>query len=317
MSNLVKNKKNEENNKHLSEYEVRRLENLASNQKMLQALGLDKPPSFAFPVPTKSSALVKSKRKAPFKPSVIAARRSQRQCVVRKTAELDSASRRRSERVASRDRNPQVFGHIPGIEIGTTWKMRMHCSQDGVHAPTVAGISGNQQEGAYSIALSGGYEDDIDWGEAFTYTGCGGRDLKGSRANPKNLRTAKQSKDQTMEGLNLALKVSCDTGRPVRVIRGYKLNSPYAPVSGYRYDGLYRVEKCWEDRGLSGFQVVKFAFVRLPKQPPIEIRVNYDAEDEETEDEHNSVRDDDETEETDNKIKKSEKSSNINHNNLS
>ncbi|CAG8596414.1 4660_t:CDS:2 [Ambispora leptoticha] len=302
---------------HLSEYEIRRLENIASNQKMLIDLGLDKPPPVVFAV--SSTVNNKSQKR---KPSAVTA---QPRCVVRKTAANERLGLRRSQRISSmsnpkflrelkdeedyfdddestykrkidpKDRNPQIFGHIPGIEVGTTWEMRIHCSQDGVHAPTVAGISGNQQEGAYSIALSGGYEDDVDWGEGFTYTGSGGRDLKGTRSNPKNLRTAKQSKDQTLEGKNLALKVSCDTGRPVRVIRGYKLNSPYAPVSGYRYDGLYRVDKCWQDRGLSGFQVIKFAFVRLPGQPPIEARINYDIE------ERDPVPDDDEMEESDNK----------------
>lgn len=38
--------------------------------------------------------------------------------------------------------------------------------------PTVAGIHGGP-EGAYSIALSGGYDDNIDLGEGFTYTGEG------------------------------------------------------------------------------------------------------------------------------------------------
>lgn len=37
--------------------------------------------------------------------------------------------------------------------------------------PWVAGIHGDGEEGAFSIALSGGYPDDIDLGEAFTYTG--------------------------------------------------------------------------------------------------------------------------------------------------
>lgn len=40
--------------------------------------------------------------------------------------------------------------------------------------PTVAGIHGGG-DGAYSIALSGGYEDDIDLGDCFTYTGEGGQ----------------------------------------------------------------------------------------------------------------------------------------------
>ena len=31
--------------------------------------------------------------------------------------------------------------------------------------------------------------------------------------------------------------------KPVRVVRGFKSNSRYAPFEGYRYDGLYQVEK--------------------------------------------------------------------------
>ena len=37
--------------------------------------------------------------------------------------------------------------------------------------PWVAGIQGDPESGAFSIALSGGYSDDVDLGEAFTYTG--------------------------------------------------------------------------------------------------------------------------------------------------
>lgn len=51
--------------------------------------------------------------------------------------------------------------------------------------PPVAGIHGNPDLGCYSIALSGGYEDDVDLGESFIYTGEGGRDLKGTKTNPK------------------------------------------------------------------------------------------------------------------------------------
>jgi len=74
----------------------------------------------------------------------------------------------------------------------------------------------------------------VDEGYCFTYTGSGGRDLKGTKDKPKNLRTAPQSADQTLTGLNLALKVSCDTANPVRVIRGFKGQSKWAPSEGYR-----------------------------------------------------------------------------------
>lgn len=162
---------------------------------------------------------------------------------------------------------PKTYGAIEGVDVGTTWMMRLDCSRDGIHRPTVAGIHGGP-EGAYSIALSGGYDDNIDLGEGFTYTGEGGRDLKGTKANPKNLRTAPQSKDQTLTRGNLALSMSVESKQPVRVIRGYKLDSPFAPEEGYRYDGLYSVEKCWFTTGLSGFGVWKFALKRCPNQAP-------------------------------------------------
>ncbi|KAI9513217.1 PUA-like domain-containing protein [Russula earlei] len=186
-----------------------------------------------------------------------------------------------NRRSGKRVHDPKTFGHIPNITVGTWWETREYCSNDAIHAPWVAGISGSN-EGAYSVALSGGYEDDVDLGECFTFTGSGGRALKGTKSNPKNLRTAPQSSDQSFENpFNKALKISSETGKPVRVIRGYKLNSPYAPVEGYRYDGLYIVEKAWMERGLndSGFQVCKFIFRRVPGQPPLAMRTEGDGDD--------------------------------------
>nr|CDI56113.1 histone-lysine n-h3 lysine-9 specific suvh7-like [Melanopsichium pennsylvanicum 4] len=124
---------------------------------------------------------------------------------------------RSADRLGVRIQNPKTFGSIPGIPVGTLWEKRMDCSTDAIHAPTVAGISGNADVGCWSICLSGGYEDDVDLGETFTYTGSGGRDLKGTKQNPKNLRTAPQSKDQTFDGVNGALKKSVETKRPIRV----------------------------------------------------------------------------------------------------
>lgn len=111
----------------------------------------------------------------------------------------------------------------------------------------------------------------VDLGEAFTYTGSGGRDLKGTRQNPKNLRTAPQTFDQSFENsYNASLKTSSVTKNPVRVIRGFKLDSPYAPAEGYRYDGLYVVERAWMAPGLTnGLKVCKYAFRRMPGQPPL------------------------------------------------
>lgn len=43
---------------------------------------------------------------------------------------------------------------------------RAACSTDAIHAPFVAGIAGSAADGAYSVALSGGYDDDVDLGYA-------------------------------------------------------------------------------------------------------------------------------------------------------
>ncbi|NXU62289.1 UHRF1 ligase, partial [Horornis vulcanius] len=73
------------------------------------------------------------------------------------------------------------YGPIPGIPVGTMWKFRVQVSESGVHRPHVAGIHGRSNDGAYSLVLAGGYEDDIDHGNSFTYTGSGGRDLSGNK----------------------------------------------------------------------------------------------------------------------------------------
>lgn len=74
------------------------------------------------------------------------------------------------------------------------------------------------------------------------------------------------------------MKISYEKGLPIRVLRGFfkksnkgghKESSPWAPKVGYRYDGLYKIEKLWMERGLSGFQVCKFALKRLPGQQPL------------------------------------------------
>ncbi|XP_058800436.1 E3 ubiquitin-protein ligase UHRF1-like [Phymastichus coffea] len=169
-------------------------------------------------------------------------------------------------------------GHIPGIEVGTMWKFRFQVSEAGVHRPHVAGIHGRAEDCAYSIVLSGGYEDDVDNGEEFFYTGSGGRDLSG------NKRTAKQSCDQRLTLMNKALALNCHAkinekqgaeaddwkkGIPIRVVRNFKLakHSTYAPEDGNRYDGLYKVIKYWPEKGQSGFKVWRYLLRRDDPTP--------------------------------------------------
>ncbi|GLJ04851.1 hypothetical protein SUGI_0004740 [Cryptomeria japonica] len=150
-----------------------------------------------------------------------------------------------------------------GVLVGECWGDRMECRQWGVHLPHVAGISGQADYGAQSVALSGGYEDDEDHGEWFLYTGSGGRDLSGNKRTNKE-----QSFDQTFDKYNEALRVSCKMGYPVRVVRSHKeKRSSYAPETGVRYDGIYRIEKCWRKKGIQGFKVCRYLFVRCDNEP--------------------------------------------------
>ncbi|GAA5827042.1 hypothetical protein JCM11251_002219 [Rhodosporidiobolus azoricus] len=176
------------------------------------------------------------------------------------------------EKLGQRRYNPKRFGAIPGVKVGTRYGFRMEASTDSVHAPVVAGIAGGT-EGCWSICVSGGYEGDVDLGERLTFSGSGGRDLKGVPGKEKNLRTAAQSSDQTWENpLNAALKKSIRTGKPIRVLRGFKGKSCYAPVEGYRYDGLYVAAKYWQDVSDKGLKICRVALVRLPGQPPIPVQ---------------------------------------------
>lgn len=150
-----------------------------------------------------------------------------------------------------------------GVLVGETWEDRMECRQWGAHLPHVAGIAGQSVYGAQSVALSGGYQDDEDHGEWFLYTGSGGRDLSGNKRTNKE-----QSFDQKFDKLNEALRVSCRKGYPVRVVRSHKeKRSSYAPETGVRYDGVYRIEKCWRKVGIQGFKVCRYLFVRCDNEP--------------------------------------------------
>jgi putative restriction endonuclease len=59
----------------------------------------------------------------------------------------------------------RVFGDIPNYPEGSGFESRLELSRAGIHRPTMAGISGSGQPGAESIVLSGGYEDDRDYGD--------------------------------------------------------------------------------------------------------------------------------------------------------
>ncbi|XP_029941530.1 E3 ubiquitin-protein ligase UHRF2 [Salarias fasciatus] len=170
------------------------------------------------------------------------------------------------------------YGPIPGVPVGTTWKFRVQVSEAGVHRPHVGGIHGRSNDGSYSLVLAGGFEDEVDRGDEFTYTGSGGRDLSG------NKRIGEHSFDQTLTHMNRALALNCDAplndkdgaesrnwraGKPVRVVRSSKGRriSKYAPEEGNRYDGIYKVVKYWPEIGKCGYLVWRYLLRRDDMEP--------------------------------------------------
>ncbi|KAF9223542.1 SRA-YDG [Gyrodon lividus] len=154
--------------------------------------------------------------------------------------------------------NGRVYGHIEGYSVGTIFPSKEALGKAGVHVQRQAGIHGdpNDNGGAFSICLSEGYEDNVDNGNKIIYVGSGGQDDDGN-----------QIADQSFEHPpNKSLLISSQTKRPVRVVRGKNGNNPYAPKSGYRYDGLYVVDDIDMRQGKKGFKMCTFVLRRIEEE---------------------------------------------------
>ncbi|KAI5283503.1 hypothetical protein KEM55_001531, partial [Ascosphaera atra] len=123
--------------------------------------------------------------------------------------------------------NLQGEGHLRN---GQWWPYQVCAERDNAHQAHIGGISGNKMNGATSIILSGGtnsvsgteYEDK-DEGNRVEY--CGTTNNDGSPTSNTKLMYQAAKK-----------------GTPIRLMRGHRLRSPYAPADGIRYDGLYIVK---------------------------------------------------------------------------
>ncbi|XWS58877.1 hypothetical protein CRYUN_Cryun08bG0072800 [Craigia yunnanensis] len=154
------------------------------------------------------------------------------------------------------------IGVVPGVEVGDIFFFRMEMCLIGLHAPIMAGIdymglkvSQYEEPVAVSIVASGGYEDNSEDGDVLVYSGQGGNVYK------KGMKIT----DQKLERGNLALEKSLHRGNEVRVIRGVK---DIATLNGkiYVYDGLYKIQESWVEKGKSGCNVFKYKLVRLSGQ---------------------------------------------------
>ncbi|KAA8522168.1 hypothetical protein F0562_012841 [Nyssa sinensis] len=162
----------------------------------------------------------------------------------------------------------QILGAVPGVEVGDEFQYRVELALVGIHRLLQAGIDYMKHGGvivATSIVASGGYADDLDNADVLIYSGQGG-----------NMKGPRQPEDQKLERGNLALKNSILAKNPVRVIRGFKeTKAPDSSdaraklVATYTYDGLYTVEKYWQEPGPHGKLVFKFELWRIPGQPEL------------------------------------------------
>lgn len=155
-----------------------------------------------------------------------------------------------------------IFGDLDNIENGNIFQDRAELSKSGIHGPTMAGIWGREKEGACSIVLSGGYEDDIDDFDYILYTDHGGQDPN----------TGKQIKNQEFLRGNKALTISHMYDLPVRVTRGYQVK--FGPNSGYRYDGLYSVTQYERIKGKSGHLICRFHLKAITNNHQLKTKLN-------------------------------------------
>jgi putative restriction endonuclease len=148
-----------------------------------------------------------------------------------------------------------VFGEIDGQVRGTPYPDRAAVHAAGLHRHLQAGISGHVEDGADAIVVSGGYKDDRDHGDWILYTGQGGRDASG-----------RQVKDQTLSRGNKALVLSEERGLPVRVIRGAGGDRAHSPATGYRYDGLFSVQRHWIEDSIDGPLIYRYELRKLESE---------------------------------------------------
>ena len=140
------------------------------------------------------------------------------------------------------------FGEVPGVPVGTVFGSgdyqrvgRFEMSRTGFFKPIVTPEwIDNATKEVYAVVFNNDNGLSIDKGDVIEYAGSGGR-MRGQN------RTAEQSFHQNWKSAtNAALRRNFESGRPVRVIRGPKCRGEYGTKDkggGYRYDGLFTVEK--------------------------------------------------------------------------
>lgn len=156
-------------------------------------------------------------------------------------------------------RNARIFGHnglIPG-----DWFPRMVIARfKGAHSDEMRGISGDSERGAFSIVVSGQYDEDLDEGDVLYYSG----EAADKNENPHEV-IGRATNDSLVE--------SCANQQPVRVLRSAskgERHRHYSPACGIRYDGLYTVVAVQNRHNGKGGLYQRFKLRRLGGQEDLE-----------------------------------------------
>ena len=162
-----------------------------------------------------------------------------------------------SSRFSARDCN--VAGNN-GLSVGDWWPMQLCALRDGAHGARISGIAGSKWNGAFSIVVSGQYEDlDADRGSTLYYSGS----------------QALENKDPDVPVISMyteAMRLSFQLRRSIRVLRSSRCRSRYSPSKGLRYDGLYTITGEETRANTHGGAYIRFQLERNKEQPEIDMK---------------------------------------------
>ncbi|PQE09678.1 ydg sra domain-containing protein [Rutstroemia sp. NJR-2017a BBW] len=152
----------------------------------------------------------------------------------------------------------KVYGHN-GLTNGDCWPKQIAALRDGAHGSSMGGISGSTTTGAYSVVISGTYDEfDLDSGHTVHYSSPGAKETSAKEANRTNTGTQ-------------CLLASLSSQNPIRVLRTAKCRWDGRPTAGYRYDGLYRAVSVAQRANAKLGKFLSFELVRVEGQEGIRV----------------------------------------------
>lgn len=163
------------------------------------------------------------------------------------------------DRYMDEKRDAKVYGDN-GLSVGDWFPKMVIAHFKGAHSGGIRGISGDPDRGAFSISVSGQYDEDLDEGDVLYYSG----ESADKNENPHEI---------IRRATNASLMESFGNRQPVRVLRSASKGERqrhYSPACGTRYDGLYTVVAVQERHNAKGGLYQRFKLRRLAGQEDLE-----------------------------------------------